>query len=184
MSPQCRVPERWGLRRTTLAPGSDRTRVQGSLINYQKLKKNGPYTGPVLLRQGETGTSQYMVKVLTGPFQSSTTGRKIIGASIKMQVFQEPRSLRRNPGFFFITTISSEECIFDMIMINFPTFKCNSFVDRFVFPFVFPTCYCLYLKVKSYLNSPLNSYTMSFSSNQHINNNLKEFPVYFLEMCN
>ena len=57
-------------------PGSDKTRGQGSFgpftgglyltlpKNYKK--KNGPYTGPVLLRQGETGTSQYIEKTDQG----------------------------------------------------------------------------------------------------------------------
>ena len=57
----CCMPVRWGLRRTTLALGSDKTQVKGSfgtehntyveyldranlVINYQKLKKNVPYT--------------------------------------------------------------------------------------------------------------------------------------------
>ncbi len=31
------------------------------VTNYQNLKKDGPYTGPVLLRQGEPGTSQYFL---------------------------------------------------------------------------------------------------------------------------
>ncbi len=57
----CPVPARWGLRRTTLAPGSDKTQVQGS-FGPLRLKKNRPYTGPVLLRQGEPGTSQYITR--------------------------------------------------------------------------------------------------------------------------
>ena len=53
------------------APGSDKTRGQGSFglftggpsDNYPTKifkKKNGLYNGPVLLRQGEPGTSQYV----------------------------------------------------------------------------------------------------------------------------
>ena len=30
------------------------------MINYQKFEKDGPTTGPVVLRQGEPGTSQYL----------------------------------------------------------------------------------------------------------------------------
>ncbi len=49
--------------KTTRAPGSDKTQGQGSfgpLITIQNFKKkNGPCTGPVLLRQGEPGTSKY-----------------------------------------------------------------------------------------------------------------------------
>ncbi len=36
-----------------------------SQVDYLKIKKeNGPYTGPVLLRQGEPGTSQYIALML------------------------------------------------------------------------------------------------------------------------
>ncbi len=59
----CRVPARWGLRQTTLAPGSDKTRVQGSFWSVNRWtvkKKHGSTIGPVLLRQGEPGTSQYI----------------------------------------------------------------------------------------------------------------------------
>ena len=48
----CRVPARWGLQQTTLAPGSDETRARD--------EKHGPTIGPVLLRLGEPGTSQYV----------------------------------------------------------------------------------------------------------------------------
>ena len=54
----CRVPARWGLQQTTLALDSDKTWTQGSFAPL-KFEKDGPYTGPVLLRQGEPGTSQY-----------------------------------------------------------------------------------------------------------------------------
>ncbi len=46
------MPARWGLQQTTLAPDSDKTRAV--VTNYQNL------TRPVLLRQGEPGTSQYI----------------------------------------------------------------------------------------------------------------------------
>ncbi len=39
----CRMPARWGLRQTTLAPGSDKTRAQGSfgpLTDGQNLTKS------------------------------------------------------------------------------------------------------------------------------------------------
>ena len=51
----CHVPARWGLQQTTLAPGSDETRARDP-----KIEKHGPTTGPVLLWQGEPGTSQYV----------------------------------------------------------------------------------------------------------------------------
>ncbi len=56
------MPAGWGLQQTTRAPGSDKTLGQGSFDNYLKIKKkNGPYTGPVLLRQGEPGTWQDVI---------------------------------------------------------------------------------------------------------------------------
>ncbi len=65
----CHVPARWGLQQTTWAQGSDKTQGQGSfgafttnlvIATYKHFKKkNGPYTRPVLLRQGEPGMSQY-----------------------------------------------------------------------------------------------------------------------------
>ncbi len=36
--------------------------------NFSK-EKNGPYTGPVLLRQGESGTSQYIKKEKRDPLK-------------------------------------------------------------------------------------------------------------------
>ena len=51
----CRVPARWGLQQTTLAPGSDETQARDP-----KIDKYGPTIGPVLLRQGEPGMSQYI----------------------------------------------------------------------------------------------------------------------------
>ncbi len=45
-----------GSRRNTHVKNLDRANL---VIDYQKLKKNGPYTGPVLPRQGEPDTSQY-----------------------------------------------------------------------------------------------------------------------------
>ncbi len=41
-----------------------------------KIEKDGPYTGPVLLRQGEPGTSQYITKesrIARGLTNSQTT---------------------------------------------------------------------------------------------------------------
>ncbi len=74
------MPTGWGLQQTTLAPGRDKTRGQGSfglLIgganlgnsrdSYPKLKKNGPYTGPILLRQGEPVMSQYAMMMIVWP---------------------------------------------------------------------------------------------------------------------
>ncbi len=61
----CHVPVGWGLQQTSRAPGSDKTRGQGSFgpftggLPKNLKKKNGSYTGPDLLRQGEPGTSQY-----------------------------------------------------------------------------------------------------------------------------
>ncbi len=80
----CCVPVRWDIWQTTLDPGSDKTRVQGffGAINrwtkpytygraskplkikkcnlHRWAQKYGPTIGPVLLRQGEPGTSQYV----------------------------------------------------------------------------------------------------------------------------
>ncbi len=57
------MPAGWGLQLTTWAPGSDKTRGQGSFGLFtggppKKFKKKN--TGPVLLGQGEPGTSQYI----------------------------------------------------------------------------------------------------------------------------
>ncbi len=63
----CRVPAGWGLQQTTQVPGSDKTRGQGSFgpftggLNLILPKRNGSYAGPVLLRQGDPGTSQYVM---------------------------------------------------------------------------------------------------------------------------
>ena len=66
----CCVPARWGLWQTTLAPGSNKTQVQGSFGSVNrwtkpykplKIKKDGPTIGPALLRQGEPGTSHYIL---------------------------------------------------------------------------------------------------------------------------
>ncbi len=67
------MPAGWGLQQTIRAPGSDKTQGQGSFgpltggpkNNFKK--KNGPYTGPVLLRQGEPGTSQCTMSMSQGP---------------------------------------------------------------------------------------------------------------------
>ncbi len=56
----CHVPARCGLQQTTLAPGSDKTRARDPSYKLPKIEKDGPTTGPVLLRQGEPGTSQYI----------------------------------------------------------------------------------------------------------------------------
>ena len=52
----CRMPARWGLRRTILALGSDKTPSNKPL----KIEKDGPTTGPVWLKQGGPGMSQYI----------------------------------------------------------------------------------------------------------------------------
>ena len=63
------MPARWGLQQTTLAPGSDKTQARNPLVRYQvdvrkiskgllKIEKIRTDYGPVLLRQGEPGTSQ------------------------------------------------------------------------------------------------------------------------------
>ncbi len=60
------MPARWGVQQTTRAPGSNKTRGQGSF---------GPFTGgrkrrtdhtldQFLLRQGKPGTSQYIYKLI------------------------------------------------------------------------------------------------------------------------
>ena len=51
--------------------GSRQRQDTGPGIDYQKLKKNGPYTGPILLRQGEPGTSQYN-RLIVRMFQTLT----------------------------------------------------------------------------------------------------------------
>ncbi len=61
----CHVPARWGLHkppwlRTATRHGPRDPLVRCLGISKKKKKKDGPYTGPVLLRQGEPGTSQYM----------------------------------------------------------------------------------------------------------------------------
>ncbi len=59
------MPARWGLQQTTLAPGCrinqsiNKTRARDPNDKLPKIEKHGLATGPVLLRQGEPGTSQY-----------------------------------------------------------------------------------------------------------------------------
>ena len=62
----CSVPARQGLRRNALAPGSDKTRTRDPLspsvyilTDHSKIKNRGQHW-PVLLRQGEPGTPQYI----------------------------------------------------------------------------------------------------------------------------
>ncbi len=72
MSTRCRVPARWGLQQTTLATGSNETWARDPLVRLQvdklpKIEKYGPTIGPILQRQGEPGTSQYIHRNLPSP---------------------------------------------------------------------------------------------------------------------
>ena len=65
----CCVPARLGLQRTALAPARDETRSSDPLVrqyiltDYLKFKKIRANIRPVLLRQGELGTPQYIYAV-------------------------------------------------------------------------------------------------------------------------
>ena len=79
-----------GLQQTTRAPGSDKTRGQGSFGSfYKKFKKKRMDCtfDPFLLRQGEPGTSQYLFLFPIGwsiwPIRSSRRRKIIIDPNLE-----------------------------------------------------------------------------------------------------
>ncbi len=64
----CRMPARRGLRNTALAPGRDETRQEVECRHTDRPLKNFKIQAnirPVLLRQGEPGTPQYISSIIT-----------------------------------------------------------------------------------------------------------------------